>query len=339
MANSVKKNKSSEKTEDYLSASGVSRLSTLIAYYEDAETATTTARELSERDRRYYDNFNDEQWTEEEKKVLRTRRQPITTSNRIKPKVNYMLGEEAKRRSLPRAFPRTPKDVEGANAATDGLRYVIDDNRYEHKRSAVFKNLCIEGYGGVEIRAEMLPMTAPTGQPDYKIVIQQLAWDRIFFDQHSREPDYSDAKFVGQVIWMDYDDAIKEYKEAENVILQTWAQDAGNSTTYSDIPRNRWVDTKRKRVRIAEVWHKDGDVWYHCVYTLGGIISEQESPYKDEEGKSLPGIYLQSCYVDSDGNRFGVVRDWISIQDEINKRRSKSLHAINSNQTIGEKGK
>jgi hypothetical protein len=324
--------------ENYLSEDGVARLSRLVSYFEDAESATTESRELSERDRRYYDNFNDSQWSDEEKTVLRKRKQPVTTSNRIKPKINYLLGEEAKRRSLPKAFPRTPKDQDGANAATDGLRYIIDDNQYQNIRSAVFKNMCIEGYGGAEIRAEQLPMTAPTAQPDYKIRILPLKWDRIFFDQHSREPDFSDAKYLGQVIWMDQEDAEAEYPDAGEVFAQTWANDGGTSDTYSDTPRIRWTDAKRKRIRIAEVWHKENGTWYHCVYTKGGILSEMESPYRDEEGKTMPGLRLQSCFVDQDGNRYGVARDWISIQDEINKRRSKALHLLNVRQTKGDKG-
>jgi hypothetical protein len=324
--------------ENYLNEDGVARLTRLVSYFEDAESASTESRELSERDRRYYDNFNDSQWTEEEKVALRKRKQPVTTSNRIKPKINYLLGEEAKRRSLPRAYPRTPKDEDSAHAATDGLRFVIDENRYENIRSAVFKHMCIEGYSGVEIRAEQMPMTAPTVQPDFKICIYPLKWDRIFYDQHSREPDFSDAKYLGQVIWMDQEDANEEYPDSQTVFAQTWANDGGLSNTYDDAPRIRWTDAKRKRIRIAEVWHKEGGVWYHCVYTKGGIISEQESPYRDEHGNSMPGIRLQSCFVDQDGNRYGVARDWISIQDEINKRRSKALHLLNVRQTRGEKG-
>ena len=324
--------------QTYLDEDGVARLSRLVSYFEDAESATSTARELSERDRRYYDNFDDSQWTAEEKKVLAKRRQPITTSNRIKPKINFMLGEEAKRRSMPKAHPRTPKDQEGAGAATDGLRYIIDDNQYQNIRSGVFKNLCIEGLGGIEIRAEQLPMTAPTAAPDYKIILTQLEWDRIFYDPHSRKPDFSDAKYVGQVIWMDDEDARADYPGAEEVFAATWASEAGMSDTYGDTPRARWTDSKRKRIRIAEVWHKEGGVWYHCVYTKGGVISEQESPYKDSQGQSLRGLYLQSCFVDADGNRYGVARDWISIQDEINKRRSKALHLLSVRQTKGPKG-
>src|SRR3982751_2698407 len=62
-------------------------LSMLIRYFEESESATQRARELSERDRDYHDNFDDDQWSEKEKAMLRRRGQPVITSNYIKRKV------------------------------------------------------------------------------------------------------------------------------------------------------------------------------------------------------------------------------------------------------------
>ena len=49
-------------------------------------------------------------------------------------------------------------------------------------------------------------------------------------------------------------------------------------------------------------------------------------------------MVAQSAYADLEGNRYGAVREMISPQDEINKRRSKSLHLLNSNQILYEEG-
>src|SRR5690606_11100881 len=43
-------------------------------------------------------------------------------------------------------------------------------------------------------------------------------------------------------------------------------------------------------------------------------------------------------YVDRDNNRYGEVRAMISPQDEVNKRRSKGLHIINTRQTRVSRG-
>jgi len=49
-------------------------------------------------------------------------------------------------------------------------------------------------------------------------------------------------------------------------------------------------------------------------------------------------MVLMAAYVDRENRRYGVVRDMIDPQDEVNKRRSKALHLINSRQTMGVKG-
>jgi len=53
---------------------------------------------------------------------------------------------------------------------------------------------------------------------------------------------------------------------------------------------------------------------------------------------SANAIILQSTYVDRENRRFGAVRDMISHQDEINKRRSKLLHMLNVRQTRSHQG-
>ena len=71
---------------------------------------------------------------------------------------------------------------------------------------------------------------------------------------------------------------------------------------------------------------------------MGGILERQESPYKDANGKPQAGFVFGSAFVDGDGDRYGVVRSWFSLQDEINKRRSKALHLMNVRQTYGNQG-
>src|ERR1041385_5966870 len=120
-------------------------LETLIQWYEDAVESTVESRRLSERDRDYYDN---KQWTAGEVAELNKRRQPVITANRIKPKIDFLLGTEQQRRTDPRAVPRNRMDEDSANAATDAVRYVCDANEFSNKRSAVFRDIAIEGIGG-----------------------------------------------------------------------------------------------------------------------------------------------------------------------------------------------
>ena len=66
-----------------------------------AEDAQTVSRDKAFRDRDWYDNFDDGQWSVEEKEELKKRGQPPATRNQIKRKVNFLIGYEQRSRSDP----------------------------------------------------------------------------------------------------------------------------------------------------------------------------------------------------------------------------------------------
>ncbi len=301
-------------------------LSRLVGMYESAEQSTSESRELCERDRDYKLG---NQWTEAEVATLKKRKQPVITINRIGPKVDFLLGMETQRRRDPRAFPRTPDDEESATAATDALRYVTEVNRWDRVRSECFDSFLVEGSCGVDVRVR------PSGD-DYEIEILPIMWDRLFGDPHSRMRNWSDASYKGQFLWMDLDDALEKYPDASDTLESTLSSEpSASGDTYDDVPRTRWADPKRKRVRIVEMWTREKGEWFYTCFTKAGILERMPSPYKTSDGESVCGFVFGSCYIDRDGNRFGVVRNWISLQDEINKRRSKALHLLNVRQTYG----
>lgn len=301
-------------------------LEKLVRMYESAEQSTADAREESERDRDY---VNGDQWTQEEINTLKKRKQPVITINRIGPKVDFLLGMESSHRTDPRAYPRTPNDEDAAAAATDALRYIMEDQRWDRVRSECFSNFIVEGSCGVDVRVY-------DKKGEMCVEVLPIMWDRMFGDEHSRMRNWSDAGHKGQFVWMDYDDAAQKYPGKEEALQATISAEPSTSgNTYEDIPRVRWADPKRKRVRIVEMWTLEGGKWFYNAFTKAGILERIESPYVDEDGNSDDGFVFGSCYIDRDGNRFGVVRRWISLQDEINKRRSKALHLMNVRQTFG----
>jgi len=302
---------------------------TLVQWFEAAEDSTLDARTLSERDADYYDG---NQLTKEELDILAKRKQPPVINNRIKPKIDFMLGQELKSRTDPKAFPRNPQvDEEAANAATDSLRYICDKSSFNRTKSLCYEDGLKYGTYGTQ-----LVITKKKG--GYEINPTHVPWDRQFYDPHSRAKNFSDAKYKGIVIWQDKEDALEMFgKDAEKVLTDTWS--SAGTETFDDKPHNRWVDTKRNRVRIVYMEHLENGQWYGCFFTKSGYIKEPElSPFVDDDGDSIPSLEYQSLYVDRNGNRYGQVRQYISMQDEINKRRSKGLHLLNSRQTIGEKG-
>lgn len=286
---------------------------------EDAETAR--------------DYFDGKQWTDAEIQVLEARGQPVITDNKIKDKVEYMEGVERKTRTDPKAFPRTPMHDEDSDVATDAIRYVFDKNRFPQIKSAVFQNLLIEGFGGAEVIVDK--------KDPKKIIIRKYRWDRLYRDPYSMEPDCSDAMYRGIITWMDASLAKTRWPERADLIGQTMSgapsKRAGSGETHDDKPR--WADAKRNRIQVFEHFEKRDDTIYRSVFCWGGFLEDpEECPYLDDEGEHEDPMILASAYVSREGKRYGYVSNYISRQDEVNKRRSKSLHLLNTAQIHMEEG-
>ena len=305
-------------------------LTQAVEFFEQAEELSYDSRTTAERCRDYYDH---KQWTAKEKAILAERNQPPVTRNRIKPKVDFLKGMETQTRTDPKAFPRTPGDDDAASAATDAIRFVCDSNKFTDTKSGCFDNLTVEGVCGVEVYAK------PGRGKDIDVCIRRFQWDRLFWDAHSREKDFSDTRYRGAVIWMDFEEAVDRYPGKREALASTLANEGTISSTYDDTPRLRWADDKRKRVRVVKLEFKRGEEVYTCEFTKGGFLVDPEpSPYVDENGIPEWSILLQSAHVDREGNRYGWVQAWLDLQDEINKRASKGLHLASVRQTFGTKG-
>ena len=306
------------------------RLRKLLHQFEESQEQTRKARELSERDRDYYDG---RQWTNEEIAALQARKQPVVVSNRIKPKIDSLIGFEKRQRTDPKAYPRTPKHDQDAEAATDALRFVAETNSFSKIRSDVAENVFIEGAGAVVVGM----VERPSG--DLDVEYSWVPWDRFYYDPHSRRRDFSDAGYKGVIVWMDEVEVEEKFPGSGDVVrgCYTGSDDDGDSS--ADRPKVVWSDSKRKRVRVIQHRWLEKGRWMTATLCRGGFLRDpQESPYLDEYGRPECDVIAVSAYVSRDNDRYGVVRQHISPQDEINKRRSKLLHRLSVRQVIAEHG-
>jgi|WetSurMetagenome_2_1015567.scaffolds.fasta_scaffold10214_5 hypothetical protein len=309
-----------------------------IEWYDDSIEKSAGAQKRSRKARDYYDNH---QWTAAEEQILKERQQPIITKNRIARKINFFLGEEIRKRVDPSARPRTPQHVDDARVATDALRYAEEEEKTDSVRSAVFKNMLIEGFGGSLKSMKEIPATEPGGVSTYKHTLKHVEWDRLGFDPASRAVDFSDALYRFIVLWMELDDAIALYPNSRRELTDAVHNSPHDSNTTDDVPRGKaWYDGRRKRVKIVEMYFRVGEDWYRSDFTKSGDLRPPERTFLLDENKlhSVCPLEMESCYVDANGNRYGVVELFISDQDEINKRSSKALHLLSVDRTTAEEG-
>jgi hypothetical protein len=281
---------------------------------------TEEARALSQKCRDYHDH---KQWTEREIGILAARKQAPIVVNRIKPKVEGLLGLYELRKSDPKAYPRTKKHEKASHVITDALRYVADKNNFQMIRLDVAEDFFVEGYGGVFIGVK---------QKGRSIEVEQshIHWDRIIYDPHSRKKDFSDARYKGLLIWMDKADIVDNWP---GVRLEDLEAHGNDYETTEDRPR--WTDDNN-RARICQLFYLEKGKWKMCVFSGDTVLVEaSDSPYLDDEGLPTCPIELVSANVGSNNERYGEVAGFLSQQDEINHRRSKFLHQNSTRQTFG----
>lgn len=297
-------------------------------YQDFASVKDAEQREMV--DARHY--YHGDQWTKEEIAALRRRKQPVITSNRIVRKIDAVVGLVERLRQDPKGYPRTPQQDEGAELATATLRYVLDSNDWKSKSSRIARAAGIDGISGLEY--DLVP--GDEGDPTLEVHI--VYGDGFFYDPRSFDEGFTDARYLGVAKWIDTEQAKELFPDRADEI-DDLMETGTDLTTIGDSDRERnWINTNEKKLRLADHWYIKGGKWRWCMYIGSLDLGRGVSPFIDERGKTFPRYRMFSASVDHDGDRYGFVRNLKSPQDEINHRRSKLLHQLNSKRVISEKG-
>lgn len=291
---------------------------------DEARSALEPERLESQRDRDYYDG---KQLTTKQRNILKRRKQPETIRNRIGPAIDGMLGILEQAKVDPRAYPRNPQDEDSADIATKCLQFVADKNRFHKLKIDCADNHLVEGACAAIVEAD--------AEGEVKVI--QIRYDEFFRDPYSRQADYSDARYMGVAKWMYADVVASIYSEDREDILSIVNSNAlvvSGDAMWEDKPDTAmsWIDRKRRRLMVVEMYHREVEGWRRCVFCAAGVLEEGPSPYLDDQGQPMNPIEGSSCYIDRDLARYGLVRRMVSLQDELNARASRSLHLINSRQ-------
>lgn len=295
--------------------------------YLDYLTSKTDEIEEQKTARHYYHGC---QYTAQQIEILRRRRQPPLTWNRVNRKINGIVGLVERMRSDPKALPRTQRSQAGADIATQVIRYVLDGNDWKGIDPWCLLQCCIDGVAGVQrtlIRGDQ-------GDPD--IALDWVIGDEYFYDPVSYRLDFKDRGYEGLSKWMRLDDAISLFPEKEDQ-LRGLVQGDSDLTTNAD-REYKWVITSQQRLRMIEHWYKHRGKWCWAFYVSSVLLDEGLSEFFDEKGKSTSSFNMFSSGVDHDGDRYGFVRNLLGPQDSLNQSKSKALHLANTRRLIATKG-
>lgn len=277
--------------------------------------------------RRYY---NCVQWTAEQIKLIKSRGQPVTTKNEYARKVNAIVGVLERLKQDPKAYPNSPQHAEGADLATETLRYALNSQHWDAIQPTCARNGAIDGIAGVEFDITQ----GDEGDPE--IGIAPVQPDTFFYDPRSFEDDFSDALFMGTSKWIDRD-VLKDLFPDKAEDIDAMSANASEYTLDSD-REVVWNNSKDNTVRAVDHWYLCKGQWKWCFHVGGTKLAEGVSPWVDEKNKTQPKYCMYSANVDHEGDRYGFLRNLKTPCDEVNQRTSRLLHISNSRRLILEEG-
>ncbi len=289
-----------------------------------------TAEVDEQKDARRYRHGS--QWTKAQINAFNKRKQPVVTYNRIGRKIDGIVGLVEKLKQSPKAYPRTPQEEGGADLATAVVRATLDAAEWKAKSYIAAQNCAVDGFGGMELLLEQ----GDEGDPE--IGLEVIENDGFFYDPRSVRLDFTDCRYMGQGKWLDFDEAKEMFPDKADD-LEDGLTSASDLSTNSDREQKWFItDGQIKRIRMVDCWYLMNGDWCWAIFSGNTILDEGKSYFHDEKKKTFCKYLMFSAAVDQEGDRYGFVRNLKSPQDEINQRRSKSLHLLNTRRIIAEVG-
>jgi hypothetical protein len=291
-----------------------------------------TAKQLEYEEQRLSRHYrHGAQWSADEIRILRARRQPPIFFNRVSRKINQIVGMVQRIRTDPKAFPRNPKNADGAEIATLCVRSVLEASDWEFLDPFCAEQAGVEGIAGVELKL----VEGDHDDPD--VGMDFVFGDDFFYDPRSFKPDFSDARYLGIAKWLDVEAAVELFPDKESELRTLMVETGFDLTTHSD-REYKWIYVNEKRLRLVEMWYRHKGKWCWAFFCSMLMLDQGISPFFDERNQPMNRFIMWSANVDHDGDRYGFVRDLKGPQDELNQRRSKALHMSNVTRLIGTKG-
>lgn len=311
-----------------------------------------------------------DQWIAEEIKEIESRGQAPIVENEIKPILDRIIGQYKRQKTRIGVRGRNlGEDEDRSNIITDLMLHAQQNTDYEFEEGDMVYDGNACGFGIFEVKIGFNDLM--------EAEIDMEANDALSFypDPNSRAYDWNkDAEFLSRVKWVSVEEAKKLYPSKKKALQAIINLDPVQNET-SNFKRDSYFDDKTERVRLVEQWYKTKEMRKRVILSDGSnedVTDWTEKRIKDHlkanEGSSLVsqveitmkmGVFSSDVllehtdspythklypfvpyfiYRKKDGEPYSMVRMLIDPQTEINKRRSKALHLLSTNQIVFEQG-
>jgi hypothetical protein len=303
-----------------------------------------------------------EQWTVAEKAVLAERGQPDTVNNQVRVTIDRLVGQFVKQRTRIGYRGRNPQDDPSAQALTDVFLFIKQNNQMEYEEREMAEDGFTCGFGVLEAYVEFNDLYEP------EIMVRADDVLNYFPDPESRRYNWNeDARFVCRQKWMDVEEVAERYPEKAGMVRAVAGGPADGFLGRTDSVQGKiYLDPNRQRVRMIDCWYRTQEMEKWLFYQ-GQLISADDMGKREagrlrKDGAQVAdrlkstlhmgvfsaGILFEHKETDrthypfipyyanrmKTGEPYSLILTALPLQDSINKRASKAVHLLNTNQAI-----
>lgn len=258
-------------------------------------------RETAEED---FDFVAGEQWSEDDKQILRDQMRPVITFNRVHPMINAISGMEISNRKEVKYFPREAGDARADEVLTDAAKWFRDVADTDDEDSDAFLDTCVCGVGWTETRLDF--EENDQGEPTMAAVNPlEMLWDK-----SARRKNLTDARRVWRVRKVATSIAQEMFPDAEKTDLNArWASldlDKDSESELSQEEKDRYISDgtgedddeadENEEVTLVHLQYKDKVTEYVVKDPATGKSANiPEADYKKlSERAAMLGIQFQA---------------------------------------------
>lgn len=288
--------------------------------------------------------FHGDQLSADVLEQMRARSQPPIKFNLVKTIVNLLTGQEIQGRTDVQFLGVGEEDELTSTLLTEIYRQQNHADDFQYDLTQSFQDGVICGRG-------VIFEDWCTDEDD--IIREHVPWKEVYVDPASKKADFSDARYIFRVKWVDLDVAQAFFPEKEDILnaivmKSDEGQDASSAPRvqkedYFDEIDNegsvRYADSDRSRVKLIETFWKKGAGKNQKVFT--GVFCQDvwlsEPEEYDRKHNSFPFIFTY-YERDAEDKPYGLLKDLVDPQDVLNRMLSKSMHILGTKQVLAEKG-
>lgn len=226
-----------------------------------------------------------DQWSEEDRNILRDQNRPEVTFNRVAPIINAVCGLEVNNRQGVVYLPRQMGVVGKNEMLTSAAKFIRDECQAEDEESEAFRDMSICGEGWTETRMDF------DEDPEGKIVEERIDPLEMGVNKGAFRVNYHDARMIYRIREM-YPDDIRALLQLDENLLDAaldakWLDDNvpedGGPGNKKDYPDKTPARVRAARGRLTTVKIIQCQYWRREPINMVAMEGDEEPQQMNDE--------------------------------------------------------